>query len=55
MNYKSGFISSNVFNDLDIAFGVFDNIDFVENSEDFDNLLDEIHQPHQGIKYFNPS
>ena len=31
------------------------NIDFVENSEDFDNLLNEIHQPHQGIKYFNPS
>ena len=31
------------------------NIDFVENSEDFENLLNEIHQPHQGIKYFNPS
>ena len=31
------------------------NIDFVENSEDFDNLLNEIHKPHQGIKYFNPS
>ena len=31
------------------------NIDFVENSDDFDNLLNEIHQPHQGIKYFNPA
>ena len=29
MDYKSGFITSNVFNDLDIAFGIFDNIDFV--------------------------
>ena len=31
------------------------NIDFVKNSDDFDNLLNEIHQPHQGIKYFNPA
>ena len=43
------------YNDTPLVIINTNNIDFVENSEDFDNLLNEIHQPHQGIKYFNPS
>jgi len=31
------------------------NIDFVNNPDDFDNLLDVIQEPAQGRKYFNPS
>ena len=31
------------------------NIDFVNNSDDFDNLLEVIQEPAQGRKYFNPS
>ena len=31
------------------------NIDFVNNSNDFDNLLEVIQEPAQGRKYFNPS
>ena len=33
----------------------FTNIDFVNNSDDFDNLLEVIQEPAQGRKYFNPS
>ena len=31
------------------------NIDFVNNPDDFDNLLEVIQEPAQGRKYFNPS